>query len=99
MAQATLQANCASCHGGGQANAKAAMDLSNINAADDPTLLLACNQVRSRINFQDIENSGFFVAPNPAQNTNHPFKFNPATNYTPFHDSMVIWVNAEKTSP
>lgn len=98
-AQPGLQANCASCHGGGDPNAKSAMDLTNINAADDPTLLLACNQVLTRINTTDVENSGFFIAPKPGDGTNHPFKFNPLALYTTFHDAVVIWANAEKTSP
>lgn len=98
-AQPGLQANCATCHAGGDPNAKSAMDLSNINAPDDASLQLACNQVLTRINTTDVENSGFFIAPKPGDGTNHPFKFNPLTAYTTFHDAVVIWANAEKTSP
>nr|HEX4317854.1 hypothetical protein [Kofleriaceae bacterium] len=101
-AQTPLMTNCATaCHGGGDPNAKAAMDLSGLLGTPTPdTILTACDQVRTRINFQTIEQSGFFVAPNPADNTNHPFKFNGVqANFQTFHDSVVIWVNAEKIAP
>ena len=97
-AQPQLQTNCASCHANaGNAAAVSAMDITNINAPDDATLQLACNQVRSRINFQTIDQSGFFIAPDPNSGTNHPFKF-PAGQFQPFHDAVVIWANAEKTA-
>ena len=35
----------------------------------------ACNQIRTRINFQDTNASGFYIAPIPGNGTNHPFKF------------------------
>lgn len=103
-AQGPLTTNCANaCHGGGDPNALAAMDLSGLLGTapiPDPMVLAACDQVRTRINFQTIDQSGFFVAPNPADNTNHPFKFNGVqTDFQTFHDSVVIWVNAEKTAP
>ncbi len=101
-AQPQLLANCATCHtaAGATTNASAiaAMDLDGVAASDDPTILLACNQVRSRINFQTPDQSGFFIAPNPADNTNHPLKLS-ATLYQSFHDAVDPWVLAEQTSP
>jgi len=98
-AQGPLNTNCASCHAGGDANAKAAMDITGINSQDDATVQLACNQVRSRINFQDTNQSSFYIAPDPGQTTNHPFKFGGnAANFTNFKSAIDPWVQAEKTS-
>jgi hypothetical protein len=97
-----LTKNCTSCHGGQNTTAVAAMDLTTIVAAttDNTKILAACNQVRSRINFQTPEQSGFYIAPNTG--TNHPFKFpNPTSGeaFTTFKAAMDIWVTAEKTAP
>jgi hypothetical protein len=99
-AQGPLNTNCASCHAGNaNASAKSAMDITGIAAADDATVQLACNQVRTRINFQDTNSSSFYIAPDPGQNTNHPFKFGGnATNFTAFKSAVDPWVQAEKTS-
>jgi hypothetical protein len=96
-----LQANCANCHAGNaNANAKSAMDLTGVNSADDAAILIACNQVRTRINFQTTDLSGFFVAPNPGDPTNHPFKFNGnQANFNAFKAAVDPWVQAEKTAP
>jgi len=96
-----LTKNCTSCHGGQNTTATAAMDLSTIVAATtDPTkIMTACNQVRSRINTQTPDQSGFYIAPNTG--TNHPFKFpNPqGETFTTFKTAMDIWVTAERTAP
>jgi len=69
--------SCLSCHGGQNPNATSAMNLTGVDAADDPTIQLACNQARTRVNFQTPDQSSIFLAPDPA-NMNHPFKFNTA---------------------
>jgi hypothetical protein len=97
-AQPQLNANCASCHAGANAAATAAMDLTKIAATADADLLLACNQVRSRINFQTTDQSGFYLAPNPANTSNHPFKF-AAAQFTTFKTAVDMWVKAEQTAP
>lgn len=98
-AQGPLNTNCASCHAGADANAKAAMDLTGIGATDDTTLQGVCNQVRTRINFQDTNSSSFYIAPDPGQVTNHPFKFGgSAANFSNFKSAIDPWVQAEKTS-
>jgi hypothetical protein len=98
-AQGPLSTNCASCHGGANQAAQSAMDLSNINGSGSD-LLAACDQVYSRINFQDIADSGFFLAPNPQSALTHPFKFNNnQTQFQTFYNAVVIWVTAEQTAP
>jgi hypothetical protein len=99
-AQTQLSTNCASCHAGANASATAAMDITKINAATDADVLNACNQVRTRINFQTTDQSGFYLAPNPGSATNHPFKFNNnAAAFTAFKTAMDVWVKAEQTAP
>lgn len=99
-AQGPLNTNCASCHAGtANASAKAAMDIDGIASNDDAMLQNACNQVRTRINFQDTDSSSFYIAPNPGQQTNHPFKFGGnQTNFNNFKAAIDPWVQAEKTS-
>jgi cytochrome c553 len=99
-ARGPLQTNCGSCHANaGNANARGAMDLVGIGAADDMTLQGVCNQARTRINFQDTNASGFYIAPNPAMATNHPFKFPAQANFDTFKAAVDVWVQAEKTAP
>ena len=100
-AQTPLNTNCAGCHAGaGNPNAKSAMNLDGVAAADDPSILAACDQVRTRINFITTDLSGFFVAPNPADPTNHPFKFNGNQGqFDAFKAAVDPWVQAEKTAP
>jgi hypothetical protein len=93
-----LQANCASCHAGADVNAKASMDITGYNSATDATVLNACNQVRSRLNLTNIDQSGFFLAPDPASQTSHPIKLAAAT-FSTFKTMMSVWANAEKTAP
>jgi hypothetical protein len=98
-AKTPLQNNCGSCHANaGNANARGAMDLTGINATDDETLQNVCNQARTRINFTDTNASGFFIAPNPGNATNHPFKFPAQANFDAFKAAVDVWVQAEKTA-
>jgi mono/diheme cytochrome c family protein len=94
----TGNVNCASCHGGADVAAKQSMDITGFNSATEATQLNACNQVRSRINLTNTNQSGFYLAPDPASATNHPVKF-AAANFTSFKTMMDAWVQAEKTAP
>jgi len=100
-ARTPLQNNCGPCHANaGNANARGAMDLVGIAMTDEATLQGVCNQARTRINFQDTNASGFYIAPNPAVATNHPFKFGGVqANFDTFKAAVDIWVQAEKTAP
>lgn len=91
---------CANCHAGNaNANAKSTMDVTGVGTTDDAMLLLACNAMRSRVDLVNTAMSGIYLAPQPGNNTNHPFKFNPATDFTAFQTSVDVWVQAEKTAP
>jgi hypothetical protein len=90
--------SCSACHAGGNASAKGAMDLTGINATDDATLLLTCNQVLSRVNLTNTDQSGFYIAPNPGDGTTHPIKLS-AGAFTTFKTSMDVWAKAEQTAP
>lgn len=93
-----LKASCAGCHAGANVGAKSAMDITGHDAPDDATVLAACNQVWSRLNLTVPDQSGFYLAPNPADATNHPIKL-PAATFATFKAAMDVWVNAEKTAP
>jgi hypothetical protein len=101
-AKGPLQMRCAGCHANaGNGNARGAMDITGVNNAADMTVMQnVCNQVRTRINFQDTNASGFYIAPNPAQATGHDFKFPaaPDPSFNNFKAAVDIWVQAEKTS-
>ena len=94
-----LQTSCASCHAGGNGNATSAMNITGIASTDDAMLQAACNQVRTRINFQTTDQSGFYIAPDPASGTSHQFKFATPALFTAFKSAIDPWVQAEKTSP
>lgn len=94
-----LQTNCAqNCHAGGQANAKSAVNMENLLSADDNQVQAACNQIRTRINFQDLNNSGLYLAPTPG-NMNHPFTFGGnQANFNAFKNAVQVWATAEQTA-
>lgn len=99
-ARTPLQNSCGGCHAAAaNQNARGAMDITGIASTDDAVLQNVCNQARTRINFTDTNQSGFYIAANPAQQTNHPFKFGGnQANFDTFKAAVDIWVQAEKTS-
>jgi hypothetical protein len=93
-----LQTNCAqNCHAGGQPNARSAVNMTNLQSANDDEVLAACNQIRTRINFQDLNNSGLYLAPVPG-GTNHPFQFPTQATYDAFKNAVQVWATAEQTA-
>lgn len=96
---AAVQGACFSCHGGANANAKSTMDLSTVGSNDDAQVLLACNAMRSRTDLVNTAMSAIYLAPQPGNNTNHPFKFANAGAFTTYQNSVDVWVQAEKTAP
>ena len=94
--------SCLSCHGGQNASATSAMAITGVNAADDPTILAACNQIKTRIDTTTPASSGVILAPDPANN-NHPFRFTAAQLNTfkngPAGTGLLGWINAEKVAP
>lgn len=98
-ARGPLQTSCGGCHANANnANARGAMDITGIASTDDAVLQGVCNQARTRINFTNTDASGFYIAPNPAQATNHPFKFATQANFDGFKAAVDVWVQAERTS-
>lgn len=94
--QGGLGQSCASCHLAG--NARAAVNMTGIDTADDAMILLACGQIKSRVNFQQIDASGIFVAVDPG-NAAHPVRFADAGTFTAFKDKLKAWINIEVTQP
>ena len=93
-----LQASCASCHAGGDANAVSAMNITGYDSATDATAQTACNQVLTRVNLTTPDNSGLFIAP-AVGNVNHPFAFPDAGTFDAFKNPLLTWINAERTAP
>lgn len=94
-ARARLNTSCASCHAGANPNAVSAVDMTGVGA---PNAMNACNQVRQRLNLQDLNGSSLYVAPAP-NNTNHPFRFANQADFDAFKNGINVWANAERTAP
>ncbi len=98
-AQGPLNTDCRSCHGGQNPNATSAMNITGLDGADDAMIQLACNQVRTRVNFQTIDQSGIFLATVPG-NGNHPFTFNGNVGaHDAFKAALNPWIVAERDAP
>ena len=97
-AQGPLNTSCRSCHGGGNASATSAMNITGVDGTDEPTLQKACNEVRDRVNFQTIEQSGIVMASAPG-NINHPFKFGTAAAHDAFKTALDPWIVGERDAP
>ncbi|CAN5503559.1 hypothetical protein BH11MYX1_BH11MYX1_37860 [soil metagenome] len=87
---------CAGCHGGANAGAKNAMDLSGLASTTDNN---TCLQVRAHVNFQTQASSGILLAPTPGQDVAHPAggKLSAATNPTlnAFSTAVNAWITVE----
>ena len=95
-ARVPLNNNCGSCHRGQNGNATSALDMTGI---DQPNAMNACNQIRLRVAFNNIDTSGIFVATAPG-NANHPFNFNNnAAAHTAFKNALNPWIIAERDAP
>jgi hypothetical protein len=85
------------CHGGSNAGAKNALDMSGLASTTDNT---TCLQVRSHVNFQTVAQSGVLLAPQPGSaDTAHPFKLSTASTPTiaNFQTSLNTWITVEAT--
>jgi hypothetical protein len=92
---------CSSCHMGQNGNATSAMDITGITSTDTTMITSACNQVRTRVNFQTPAMSGVELAPDPAGDGAHPFKLSTTSNPTlgNFDTALNNWIQAEATAP
>lgn len=92
-AKGPLKQNCTSCHGGGNAQAKGAIDMSKIDS--DPEA--ACAQVKNRVDPGNPSQSQLFITTDPDGNAAHPYKFGGSNNnWMAFVNSVTKWVQAEK---
>jgi hypothetical protein len=92
-AQGPLKNNCVGCHGGGNASAKGAIDMSTIDSEPDK----ACAQVKNRVNVGDPAMSQLFVTTDPGGNAAHPYKFGgSASKFDTFKGSITQWIQAEQ---
>ncbi|MCW5804357.1 MAG: hypothetical protein KIT31_18440 [Deltaproteobacteria bacterium] len=87
-----LGQSCLSCHGGQNNNATSALAM---NLADDQS---NCNQFLQRINKQDRNNSGSFLAVAPGNN-NHPVRFATQAQFDAWKAGFNGWIDAEVAAP
>src|SRR5262249_29380738 len=66
-----LMGNCIMCHGGANAMAVGAVDMTALGS--DPTA--TCGQVSNRVNPADPPSSQLFITTDPGGNAAHPYKF------------------------
>lgn len=90
-AKAPLQAACFGCHGGGNQQANAALDMSKLTS--DPAA--ACGQILNRVKPNDPENSQIFINTDPGGGAAHPYKFPSAAAWEDFKDALTPWIVAE----
>lgn len=91
-ARAPLQP-CFNCHGGGNGQATAALDISDLTTDSAK----ACSQVLNRVNPGNPPASQIFVTTDPNGNAAHPFKFGSnANNFNTFKNSVSMWIAAEQ---
>lgn len=90
-----LTTYCTRCHGGGNASATSAMDMSRVGASDAAMALLGCNQVLGRISPTSPSASGLFVQPDPSAGTAHPFQFGTGGELSSFRSSILAWFEME----
>ena len=92
-AKPELKSNCTTCHGGGNPQAKGAIDMSSIDA--DPAT--ACAQVKNRVNPAAPAMSQLFITTDPGGNAAHPYKFGgTASKFDAFKSSVSKWIQAEQ---
>lgn len=92
-AKVNFQQRCLSCHGGGNGQATAALDMSELasNAAN------ACAQIKNRVNPGDPPQSQIFITTNPNGNAAHPYKFGGnGDTFNNFRSAVSIWIAAEQ---
>jgi hypothetical protein len=86
----------ANCHTTTGSNAQSAVDMIGVTAAN---AMNACNQIRQRVSFTDINQSGIFLATTPG-NANHPFTFGGnLTTFNNFKAAVNPWIIAERDAP
>ncbi|NUQ77219.1 MAG: hypothetical protein HUU21_27100 [Polyangiaceae bacterium] len=91
-AQGQFSQRCGGCHGGGNAAAQGAVDMSDLN--DDPAA--ACAQIRYRVKPADPATSQIFITTDPNGNAAHPYKFGGNTdNFNAFKNAVSTWIAAE----
>jgi hypothetical protein len=90
--------NCAQCHAGQNGNATSAVNMTLVGNGDPLMAATGCNQIRTRINFQGIDNSSLFLAVAP-NNNNHPVRFASQADFDQFKSILNPWIVAERDAP
>jgi len=97
-AQPQLNQYCTSCHGGGNAGATAATDMTSLTDLTPEGQAAACGQILSRVNLLDPNNSSIFLAPEPQSALGHQFKLPDNNTFLAFRSALLTWVSAEQAA-
>ncbi len=96
FAQPVLAADCVGCHGGGNAGATSATDMTKLLDLSATAQAAACAQILSRVNKTTPANSGMLVTVDPSKGLSHPFKFGGNQgSYAAYETQMLMWINQE----
>ena len=83
---------CVSCHGGGNGNATASMDLSKLSGTHD--YATACTQAHFKVNLANKAQSNMLLAPLNGSGLNHPVKLF-ASTASAGYTNLLTWINKE----
>jgi hypothetical protein len=97
MVSPQLGTYCTRCHAGGSPSATSALDMRNVQARDDATLRLGCNQILGRIPPATPSASGLFVQTDPSGGSMHPFRFRTTREFDAFTTAVLGWFEREMT--
>jgi mono/diheme cytochrome c family protein len=91
-ARPQFQQRCATCHGGNNGQATAAVDMSELATSS----AAACSQIKNRVNLATPIMSQIFIVTDPTGNSAHPFKFGgDQSQFSTFRTQVTTWIEAE----
>ena len=93
-AKPTLLQRCVSCHGGNNAMATNALDMTNVGNAGAQDA--ACAQVKNKIDPTTPSMSGIFLQVDPSGNAIHPFKFPDRNTFQTYQTMATKWISQER---
>jgi len=92
-AEPLFNAYCSTCHGGGDAGAQAAVDMSGLMKDS----AAACGQILNRVSLETPEKSQVFLMTDPASGAAHKFKFGQDEGaFKAFKEAVSAWIQAEQ---
>jgi hypothetical protein len=95
-AKPPLSNTCVTCHGGNNAGAQSALDMSRVNDTSADGQAAACAQVLNRVTPATPAQSRIFQVTAPGSTAVHPFKFPDQTTFNAFQNMVSQWIVREQ---